>query len=76
MGVEPKIGGFYPQIIPCLYNWIFHDFYHPFWGTLIFGNTHIYIDVSKASVKLSLPCVYQMHSFRFGSLHSHQPVTL
>ncbi len=48
-------------------------------GVPLFLETPIYIyiiDVSKASVKLSLPCVYQMHSFRFGTLHSHQPVTL
>ena len=21
---------------------VFHDFHHPFWGTIIFGNTHIF----------------------------------
>ena len=31
--------GFYPQIIH--FNRAFHYFHHPFWGTLIFGNTHI-----------------------------------
>ena len=24
-----------------LYNRVFHYFHHPFWGTPIFGNTHI-----------------------------------
>ena len=31
--------GFSPQIIH--FNRVFHDFHHPFWGTPIFGNTHI-----------------------------------
>ena len=30
-----------PQIIPWI-NRVFHDFHHPFWGTTIFGNTHIF----------------------------------
>ena len=38
-------GGFlkwwYPQIIH--FNRVFHYFHHPFWGTPIFGNTHIYV---------------------------------
>ena len=29
-----------PQIIP-LNNRVFHYFHHPFWGTPIFGNTHL-----------------------------------
>ena len=24
-----------------MFNRIFHDFHHPFWGTIIFGNTHV-----------------------------------
>ncbi len=40
MGVEPKIGvGKPPQIIH--FNRVFHEMNHPFWGTPIFGNTHI-----------------------------------
>ena len=31
--------GFSPQIIHL--NRVFHYFHHPFWGTTIFGNTHI-----------------------------------
>ena len=31
--------GFCPQII--LFNRVFHDFHHPFWGTPIFGNTQV-----------------------------------
>ena len=26
-----------------IFNEVFHYKYHPFWGTSIFGNTHIYI---------------------------------
>ena len=29
----------YPQIIH--FNRVFHYFYHPFWGTTIFGNIHL-----------------------------------
>ena len=36
MDVEPKIA---PQIIH--FNRVFHEINHPFWGTPIFGNTHI-----------------------------------
>ena len=39
MGVEPKIRVFTPQIMN--FNRGFHYFYHPFWGTPIFGNTHM-----------------------------------
>ena len=40
MGVEPKIGVVYPPNHPILrgFGTILN---HPFWGTLIFGNTHI-----------------------------------
>ena len=31
--------GFSPQIIH--FNGVFHYFHHPFWDTLIFGNTHV-----------------------------------
>ena len=34
-----KNSGFSPQIIH--FNRVFHYFHHPFWGTLIFGNTHL-----------------------------------
>ena len=40
MGVEPKIGGFYPPNHPFVHR-VFHYLHHPFWGTIIFGNTHI-----------------------------------
>ena len=36
--VFPKIVGVSPQIIR--FNWVFHDFHHPFWGTTILGNHH------------------------------------
>ena len=36
----PKIVGF-PSKSSILINRVFHDFHHPFWGTPIFGNTHI-----------------------------------
>ena len=36
MGVDPKIG-----VVFLHFNWVFHYFHHPFWGTPIFGNTHI-----------------------------------
>ena len=38
MGVSEN-SGFSPQIIH--FNRDFHYFHHPFWGTPIFGNTHI-----------------------------------
>ena len=40
MDVEPKKGVVNPPNHP-MFNRVFHDFYHPFWGTIIFGNTHI-----------------------------------
>ncbi len=41
-GVEPKIGGkITPQIIPSLIGFGTLIFTHPFWGTTIFGNTHL-----------------------------------
>ena len=40
MGVEPKIGGENPQIIPFVHR-VFHEIHHPFWGTPIFGNTYM-----------------------------------
>ena len=39
MGGPPKIIGKPPQIVN--FYRVFHDFLHPFWGTPIFGNTHI-----------------------------------
>ena len=43
-GVPKETGGcflkwWYPQIIH--FKKVFHDFHHPFWGTLIFGNTQV-----------------------------------
>ena len=35
----PKMVGFPPK--SSHFNRVFHDFHHPFWGTNIFGNTHI-----------------------------------
>ena len=40
MGVNPKIGGFYPPNHP-FGNRGFPYFHHLFWGTTIFGNTQI-----------------------------------
>ena len=35
MGVEPKIGvGKFPPKHPFVHR-VFHDFHHPFWGTII-----------------------------------------
>ena len=42
MGVSTN-RGFSPQIMN--FNRVFHYFHHPFWGTTIFGNTHIYSEV-------------------------------
>ena len=47
--------GFSPQIIH--FNRVFHDFHHPFWGSSIFGNTHLcYVDrfVKHEFVRLCL----------------------
>ena len=42
MGVEPKIGGFPTKIPPKSSILIgFSIINHPFWGTPMFGNTHI-----------------------------------
>ena len=42
MGVEPKIGGKPSQIIHFNRVLQFYIINHPFWGTPIFGNTHMY----------------------------------
>ena len=39
MWVFPKIGFFTPQIIH--FNRVFPYVHHPFWGSIIFGNTHV-----------------------------------
>ena len=36
----PENSGFSPQI-SSHFNRVFHYFHHPFWGTPIFGNTHL-----------------------------------
>ena len=46
MGVSKNMGK-PPQIIH--FNRVFHYFHHPFWGTTIFGNTHIYLCSMKES---------------------------
>ena len=60
--VFPKIRGFH-QIIHGLIGF-FHDFHHPFWGTLIFGNIHI--------VKNHYPPGNGYISHRPGSLENHR----
>ena len=40
MGVEPKIGVYNPKIIHLFIGFFIIN--HPFWGTTIFGNTHIF----------------------------------
>ena len=40
--------GFSPQIIH--FNRVFHYFHHPFWGTHMFGNTHI--DASRSQFRV------------------------
>ena len=45
MDVSKNKGGS-PQIIH--FNRVFHDFHHPFWGSPIFGNTHICINPENA----------------------------
>ena len=40
LGVEPKIGFFYPPNHPMFKRVWNHYFHHPIWGTPIFGNTH------------------------------------
>ena len=72
-GVEPKIGFFYIFYPPNSKSSHFkkvwnHYFHHPFWGTIIFGNTHsnlpyIYIKVwssppPKKWVPFNDPCPY------------------
>ena len=47
--VFPKIGGKPPQIINS--NRVFHYFHHPFWGTIIFGNTHINLEPETSTLK-------------------------
>ena len=43
MGVS-KNRGVSPQIIH--FNRVFHEINHPFWGTTIIGNTHIYLSIT------------------------------
>jgi len=47
----PKIGGFPPN--HPLKNRVFHYFHHPFWGTPIFGNTHMVLVPGSHS---QIPC--------------------
>ena len=44
--------GFSPQSIH--FNRVFHYFHHPFWGTPIFGNTHIVISLVFGGVTLPI----------------------
>ena len=54
-------GGFlkwwYPQIIH--FNRGFHYFHHPFWGTTIFGNTHVFSDKLRHSLGESALVFYK-----------------
>ena len=46
--VFPKIVGFPPK--SSHFSRVFHYFHHPFWGTPIFGNIHIYFSVPFSDV--------------------------
>ena len=64
MGVEPKI-----EIKPpksSIFLGVFHYFQHPFWGSPIFGNTHM--------IKGSLACqnLYHMHPYANFFLFGHR----
>ena len=52
IGVEPKIGVVVtPPPNHPLKNRVWNQyFHHPFWGTLVFGNTHIYIYINPTYV--------------------------
>ena len=59
MWVFPKIGVGHPN--HPMFNRIFHYFHHPFWGTIIFGNTHVanhqrFVSVTRKKGKL--PAVF------------------
>ena len=70
-----KNSGKTPQIIH--FNRVFHDFHHPFWGTPIFGNTHV---LEKGRVKtffLNAVLCKMSHPFWMKILdtsHSYAPV--
>ena len=52
MGVEPKNSFFFPQIIHLFIG--FSNKKNPFWGTIIFGNTHM-IDENKNTQTPEIP---------------------
>ena len=52
--------GFYPQIIH--FNRVFHYFDHPFWGSPIFGNTHITMRANYFLTGMILQAPTQKHT--------------
>ena len=52
LGVSEN-SGFSPQIIH--FNKVFHYFHHPFWGTRIFGNTHLSEIEPKTKTAMTQP---------------------
>ena len=38
------------------FNRVFHDFHHPFWGTIIFGNTHIILTTNISTTRFFVLC--------------------
>ena len=67
--VFPKIMGYHPQIIN--FKRVFHYCHHPFWGTPIFGNSHIGI---QFKFYVWLQDVLQMANKITVSLESGDPV--
>jgi len=67
--VFPKIMGYHPQIMN--FKRVFHYFHHPFWGTPIFGNSHIGI---QFKFYVWLQDVLQMANKITVSLESGDPV--
>ena len=66
MGVS-KNNGKTPQIIHLEIYRVFHEINHPFWGTPIFGNTHIYVHICPYSqnARLFVFCHILNVPFRF-----------
>ena len=63
LGVNPKIGVGPPN--HPIFNRIFHYFHHPFSGTPIFGNTHLWLE----SWGPRRPNLYHLERMRHGPLH-------
>ena len=66
MEVNPKMVGENPPNHPFVHT-VFHDFHHPFWGTPILGNTHMWIYGTRTYINL---LIYQKSQVNLGKYTS------